>query len=444
MIGEILSEENRIKRIKDIMQNGKTEEGYGLRIKVKGEMKAYPAYKIPLNCLIYNQYNGRIASRVKTFEKEYRQLNAEKKEDMEIIEKYLWESEETKNQATMNDLIKNGQNVAGVVTIDGKIADGNRRASLLRKILKDYENNPKKYQNKDISKCEYFIAAIVDEKLTDKEMLELELNIQLAEEKVGYNSIEKYLKCDQLKNAGFSNQEICDMMKYDNEKAVERDLGVKKLMDEFLEYIGYPGIYVRLDETEDPFLGLYDTIQKVNNGKLSKDYKWEPNNITDINDLKIQAFNFIRADIGEEKQYRYITGAKKEAFFKNEKAWKNYLNTVKDSINLINDEEKTLDQYRIENPHSEVTELIKIRDEEWSKKVCGIIKKGIGTSRTIIEIEEEKNEPILLLSKARNIIEAINLQSNSLKTKEAGELIKDISSRIWEMKKINEKGIKND
>lgn len=62
---------------------------------------------------------------------------------MEIIEKYLWESEETKNQATMNDLIKNGQNVAGVVTIDGKIADGNRRASLLRKILKDYENNPK-------------------------------------------------------------------------------------------------------------------------------------------------------------------------------------------------------------------------------------------------------------------------------------------------------------
>ena len=102
----ILSKENRKEKILKIIQDEKNiEQGYGVRVKIQGEMKPLPAYKIPLDCLIYNRYNGRIASRVKTFEKEYRDLNPEEIEDAKQIEQFLWESDEKKNEATMEDLL---------------------------------------------------------------------------------------------------------------------------------------------------------------------------------------------------------------------------------------------------------------------------------------------------------------------------------------------------
>lgn len=442
----ILSKENRKENILKIIHDEKNiEQGYGVRVKIQGEMKALPAYKIPLDCLIYNRYNGRIASRVKTFEKEYRDLNPEEIEDAKQIEQFLWESDEKKNEATMEDLLL-GQNVAGVITLDGKIADGNRRVCLLNRILDDAEKNPKKYEKVDISKCKYFIAAVVEKDLSDPELLELELSVQLAEEKVGYNAIEKYLKCDQLKGAGFSDEAIKTMMRYDSINDVKKDYDMKRLMDEFLEYIGYSGIYTRLDEVEDPFLGLYSTIKKVDAGKIGKDFDWNPDEL-DLNDLKIASFNYIRADlenINTEKSYRYITGSNKDAFFKTEKAWKTYIETTKGVIDNSREEEKSFDDLRKENPGSKIEDLMSSRDKQWTEKIADKVKEGFGKSKSIVEAKVDNDKPVKLLSEAKYKIEGINPNTEAFYSKEVTNLLKELGSMIWELKKINEKGLKND
>ncbi|MDA6854677.1 hypothetical protein OSL50_26375, partial [Escherichia coli] len=61
--------------------------------------------------------------------------NAELDGDKAIIEKFLYDSKVDRNKTTMESLLKNGQQRYGIVTSDGTIVDGNRRAMLL------YKNN---------------------------------------------------------------------------------------------------------------------------------------------------------------------------------------------------------------------------------------------------------------------------------------------------------------
>lgn len=437
------TEENRIKKIQEIISDDKNiEEGYGVKIKIKDKMVPLKAYKIPLECLIYNPYNGRIASRVSTYEKEYRELNPEDEKDAELIEQFLWESESGKNQNTMEDLKTYGQNVAGVVTLNGMIADGNRRASILNRILREFEKKPNDFKTDDISKYKYFIAAVVTEKLDKKEMLELELSVQLAEDKVSYNAIEKYLKCDQLKEAGFSIAEIQKMMKFEKIKDVEESLGAKALMDEYLKYIGCIGLYTRLDKTEDPFLGLYRTISKMQSGKFGKEFDWCPTDMN-LHELKIASFNFIRANIGVEKEYRYVTGARSDSFIKSEKAWNTYIDVTRDYIEEINENEKNIDELKEENPNSNIESLLNARDKEWKCKVENKLKEGLGRSKDIIESNKEKDKPLYLLQKAMANLEAIDMNIDSFYSEEVRELINQINSNLWQLKKECEKGIKH-
>jgi hypothetical protein len=53
-----------------------------------------------------------------------------------IIEKLLFESNEARNKRTKADLEKYGQKKVGIITRDGVIIDGNRRATLLNQIDK--------------------------------------------------------------------------------------------------------------------------------------------------------------------------------------------------------------------------------------------------------------------------------------------------------------------
>ena len=95
--------------------------------------------RFPLEYLIYNKYNGRIGSLVKSFEKQNHVLNAENNDDTKLIERFLWESKPERNEFTLNSLVEEGQKQYGIVTNDGVIIDGNRRAMILNKIYLDRE-----------------------------------------------------------------------------------------------------------------------------------------------------------------------------------------------------------------------------------------------------------------------------------------------------------------
>ncbi len=113
----------------------------GIRITFEGETSPYKAYKIPLKYLIYNKYNGRIGSLVKSYEKQNRPLNPERPEDAKKIEDFLWDSNKPSNDATEKSLVKEGQKLYGIVTYNGVIIDGNRRAFLMNKIYRNLYGN---------------------------------------------------------------------------------------------------------------------------------------------------------------------------------------------------------------------------------------------------------------------------------------------------------------
>ena len=178
----------RGEEIKKITENESNAYITGVRLRYEGEIQTFNAYKIPLKYLVYNKYNGRIGSAVKSFEVQNHSLNPEKNEDCKIIEKFLWESKEDRNKKTENSLIINGQQQWGIVTADGVIIDGNRRASLLNKIYDKRESI-----KHNVDHCEYFIAIVLPNNATKKEIMKLETTYQMGQdEKLDYNPIEKY------------------------------------------------------------------------------------------------------------------------------------------------------------------------------------------------------------------------------------------------------------
>ena len=107
----------------------------GIPLRYKGETRTVKVYRIPLDYLVYNKYNGRIGSDVLSYERQNGVLDAEKVEDSALIEKFLYESKKERNETTLRSLQQNRQQRYGIVTADGTIVDGNRRAMLLNRLF---------------------------------------------------------------------------------------------------------------------------------------------------------------------------------------------------------------------------------------------------------------------------------------------------------------------
>ena len=139
----------------------------GYQLLYRGRLQPFDVWEIPMEALIYNQYNGRIGSIVKSFERQSHPLNPEDPNDAMIIEEFLWDSKRDANKNTLLSLRRTGQIKFGIVTADGVIIDGNRRASLMANIIRD----PKSSQEEK-DRCKYFKAVILPEDASKKDILQ--------------------------------------------------------------------------------------------------------------------------------------------------------------------------------------------------------------------------------------------------------------------------------
>lgn len=65
-----MNKQTRIQKISEITEHDKNNPYGKIDIPWKDELVPMPVYKIPLEYLIYNKYNGRILSRTKSLEKQ--------------------------------------------------------------------------------------------------------------------------------------------------------------------------------------------------------------------------------------------------------------------------------------------------------------------------------------------------------------------------------------
>lgn len=428
-----LNENQRRRSLEKIKQED-TPVMTGVELFYKGEKRKFNVYKIPLANLVYNPYNGRIGTKVKTFEVTKRTIDPENEEDIKVIEEFLWDSKPDRNKKTMRSLLKDGQLEYGIVSKNGFIIDGNRRASLLNKLNNERVKHEKKGNNTD--HCQYFNAIILDDDADKREIVALETNYQLGrEEKLEYNPIEKYLKCRQLVELGYSNDKIAKMMGLEEkEKTVEKYLNILKLMEEYLKWYDYDEMYTMLEKREGPFVDLNSYINAYTKQSGNAKTDWNPQE-DDINDMKVLCFDYIRMQY-EGKEFRLISKNGKSpvasSFFANKNIWESFRDKHFETVDKV--EENSIDFYinRAETD-DEIIANLEERDEVWKKEVGKELKQNLKYNTNKLENRQQADKPYMLLDKAMSALQDIDINQESLYTEDAFEMLNTINKKAYEL-----------
>ena len=258
------------------------------KMNIKGTVSNMDVYRIPLDMLYYNDQNDRIATWISQYEAEngdIKQLSVEDRNKK--IEDYIIKSDKQRFKETMNNIRNFSQLQPGVVFIDGRVIDGNRRFTCLRRLFEETGD----------SRFGYFEAVILDNDITEKEIKLMELVLQHGEEgKVDYNPIEKLVGIyrDIIQKKLFTVKEYANSISV-NEKDVEKSVQLAELMEEFLEYINAPEQFyiARALEIDGPLNEVYSIKKRIG----SDEDKWEKVKITLFDNMLMKAKNGESADI---------------------------------------------------------------------------------------------------------------------------------------------------
>ncbi len=420
-----LQTQDRINALQKIKADSKPDrEDWVVYKNTKDKMSVFA---IPFENLVFNKYNGRILSMTKSFERQFYELEPSNEKDSSKISDFLYESKKDRNDSTAIDLKKWGQKRYGIVTKDGVIIDGNRRASLL---IRNYSEDVTKYQP-------YFLAVILDDVLdgiNSRDIMQLETTYQMGEdEKLDYNPIEKYLKCQQLIDNDFTTLQIAQMMGMPKKEGqIKEWLEILNLMDEYLDSLGYNGIYTRLEKREGQFVDLNNYLNKYKNGTGL--VQWNYDKESDVSDLKMVCFDYIRAQY-EGKEFRSIAKPGKESFFCKENVWKKFFDEHNTLINPFNASEKSPDELREEYPDAPLSKLLKERDDTWTLKAKGPMQGNLNKSVKFLDDVNDANAPQILIARAIGTLEQVNIENPAFfEDNEIDNLLKRINEIIWDFK----------
>lgn len=333
--------------------------------------RSFNTYLVPLEYLVPNIFNDRIASRVKQYEADMgRELSFSREEDINKIFEFIEEEHKSENDNTLKDLAKKGQQRHGVISNDGIVLDGNRRLTLLRKL---FMTDWKKY-NKLPDDFYKFETVILDETYSKHDIIVLETKLQYGEdEKVNYNPINMYIKVNTMIVEGYSKEQIAE---YLGEKTgqVETRLEVYKLMNDYLDYIDKKNMFTLLDGLEDHFLKINSFNKQIEKGTYNANWEYDE---LDLVDFQQVVFDYMRTKY-EGKEFREkllgITN-KTTGIFYDEEVWNSFKeehNIIKENgiFNKIADWETEVNKNKFKSHLSRAHKKLDKINEELSIKSC--------------------------------------------------------------------------
>lgn len=290
--------------LNELIKNGNIEKTtLTKRLTIGSETNDYPVYKFPLEYLYYNDQNGRINTVYHQYISNHGKLTPEIGESKynEIFEKFIFESKKQALKDTQVSISEKGQQEPGVILSDGRVIDGNRRFTALRRIQKETKIQ------------QYFEAVIlsfdISNKIDEKKIKELELDLQLGrEERVSYDPIDRIFDV-------YNTIEVQKLMTPEeykkasgagNTKRINRDLRLADLIIKFLSIVApnenpidkfYLARELKLD-------GPLEDIERTIN-KLKKDKETITQNV-----LTILAVQIAKSEVGDRDITRKIRDVK--------------------------------------------------------------------------------------------------------------------------------------
>lgn len=423
-----VSLELRVKYLEDLR---KKEPKTKIKVPYKGKVEYMGVYDIDLKYLIYNRHNGRLEIEMATWQTEEGVENAPYTDKIhKQIDDFLWETNPQRNKRTQVDLDEKGQLTPGIVTLDGVIIDGNRRAMLLGRLHKPF-----------------FEAAILPDRYDESEewIVKLETQFQLGKDhELEYGPLQKYMKVKRLKDhLGVEYDEIAKLMGQ-SEGEIEKFHGIMRLMDEYLEHIQCSGLYKLLEDSdgtkEGMFVDLYQDLKRFQGATDAVGWVYDKD--VDLLDLKTIEFDYIRYGdqfSGTEKDYRKIAheGGGKKSFFAIEDLWKPFSREHRATVDPKTQQLGNLDDFMKRIPgHSTRTEAAVARDIEWKEAIGDPIKNNFYRRKEQLRDFADRIEPTRLLERALNALSNINVEEDLfLSNSHNLDLIKEINRISYEMKK---------
>ena len=233
------------------------ETGGIKKLSIQGETRTFKVYRIPIDNLIYNKKNGRIATYVSQFIDEGKEFpEKDNSKFNNIIEEYIEKSNPDALKKTKANIKIMTQTEPAVVTAEGVILDGNRRFTALRQLSREGSG----------AEFNYLEAVILENNAyTEKDIKRLELNLQHAiESKVDYNPIDRLVDIyrDLIKDGGMFTVEEYATDTQMSIKKVNEEIGLAKLMLEYLEFIGQSKKFyiAREQKIDGPIREIYKII----------------------------------------------------------------------------------------------------------------------------------------------------------------------------------------
>lgn len=428
----VLTSSVRKQKLTDLV-NGKDSQGRQ-KLHYKGETRYFDIYRIDLDCLIYNRHNGRLEAEMLTWEQEHAVTQETYTDELHaLIEDFLWKSNVHRNEQTLIDLKDKQQQRCGIVSRDGVIIDGNRRAMLLRHIESEQ------------GKKQWFDAIILPDDYDENqlEIVRLETQYQLGEDaKVDYGPLQKYLHARRLHHdLNIAEEEIDNLMGQPRGSAV-RLLEIMNLMDDYLEHIGCPRLYTMLKDSdgtkEGMFVDLYGDLKRLQNGNAKVSWSFDPE--IEPLELKLLQFDYIRlGDFADaKKSYREISHQSKgKNFFGHKDIWETFRDNHDKNINPVTMTMGSLEDYIAANPgFTTKVDAARARDHDWRETVKGPMQGNFRISSNTLFYRVSELEPREYLERAKLALEKIDIDSPSLLADSGNAaLVIEINRWTYEMKK---------
>ena len=350
------------------------------KMTVDGITKAYPVYKVRLDWLFYNDQNDRIATWISQYKFEHDGLIPDINDKVSynnIIEGFVVASNPDAIRKTQTNIEIVDQREPGVVLSDGRIIDGNRRFTCLRRLA----------QKND--RFNYFETVILDRNIDNsaKQIKMLELSIQHGEEsKVDYDPVDKLVGIyNDIVDTHLLSIEEYAKSTNESETKVRNYMELSKLMVEFLEFINAPKQFHIARDMQVTF-PLNELL------KLTK--KCHDNN--EAEDLKITVFNNMLMHTSTDmthfvRNFKSIIGSPYQEEFLSEQ--KNLAEKVIQTLPPVGKVTTEVIRESIRN-QPEITEAM----NQSVEKTIILTKKM-----------ETRNRPIYLAEKAANFLDNIDV-----------------------------------
>jgi hypothetical protein len=253
-------------------------------------------------------------------------------------------------------------------------------------------------------RCFYFKAVILPETATKRDILQLETSFQMGEdEKVDYNPIEKYLKCKDLEDADFKRDEIANFMGI-TKKDVDTYLEILDLMDQYLAFYEYDGIYTMAEGHEDSFQKLNIAIKQYKAGVSNM---WDFND-EDLNNLMGVAFDYIRLGLNQSdiRDLFRKPSQSSSSIFGAKNRWERFFDRHQEILSSF--DEKSVDECLRDVDGPDITPRLKARDEEWRKAVTAQLTDNFENAQDEVNSQIRAASPINLINKAKNALASID------------------------------------